>query len=176
VTLTVTAAQAQDEPLIRQLHAEAVAWLSEQGTDQWQPSAMRTHPPAERTLAASIGRGEVFLMREDDRVVGTLMLDDYADPDFWTADDDPGSALYVHRMIVTREASGRDLGGAMLDWAAKQAARTGRAWLRLDAWRTNLALHRYYERHGFIRVRTVDLPHRGSGALYQRPAHALLPN
>jgi GNAT superfamily N-acetyltransferase len=122
---------------------------------------MRTHPPADRTLAAAISRSEVFLVRQDGRVVGTLTLDDYADPEFWTPDDDPGSALYVHRMIVTREAPGQDLGGAMLDWAAKQAARTGRAWLCLDAWRTNLALHRYYERHGFVRVRTVVLPHRG---------------
>lgn len=51
-----------------------------------------------------------------------------------------------------------------------QAARAGKTWLRLDAWRTNTALHDYYRRHGFTDVRIVDLPWRGSGALFQRPA------
>jgi hypothetical protein len=42
------------------------------------------------------------------------------------------------------------------------------AGLRLDAWRTNEALHAYYRKAGFQHVRTVEYPHRGSGALFQR--------
>jgi GNAT superfamily N-acetyltransferase len=52
----------------------------------------------------------------------------------------PERALYVHRMVVTRSAAGGDIGGVMLDWAADLAAGRGLAWLRLDAWRTNLRL------------------------------------
>ena len=56
----------------------------------------------------------------------------------------------------------------MLDWAADLAAGRGLTWLRLDAWRTSDRLHAYYRRHGFTHMRTVDLPHRGSGAIFQR--------
>jgi hypothetical protein len=56
----------------------------------------------------------------------------------------------------------------MLDWAAARARETGKSWLRLDAWKTNLALHRYYRSQGFALLRVVDLPHRQSGALFQR--------
>jgi GNAT superfamily N-acetyltransferase len=65
--------------------------------------------------------------------------------------------------------AGTDIGGRLLDWAGDLAASAGRRWLRLDAWKGNTALHRYYERHGFTHVRTVDLWHRGSGSLFQRP-------
>ncbi|WP_443189971.1 GNAT family N-acetyltransferase [Micromonospora sp. CB01531] len=51
----------------------------------------------------------------------------------------------MHRMIVDRASAGRNIGGALLDWATKAAASKGCRWFRLDAWRTNEALHRYYE-------------------------------
>lgn len=171
MTLTFEQAKPEDEPIIRELQAEAVGWLAEKGTDQWQPAAMierQKTKPEERNLPDQIERGEVFLVKDQGQVVGMFALDEYADPEFWTDSDEPKSALYIHQMIVSRDSSGRDLGAVMLDWASDQAARTGRTWLRLDAWRTNTALHDYYRRHGFEHVRTITLPWRGSGALFQR--------
>lgn len=103
-----------------------------------------------------------------DAVIGTITVDDFADPEFWSATDSPESALYVHRMVVDRGVKGRNIGGALLDAAADIAKAGNRRWLRLDAWRTNSALHKYYERQGFVRVRTVNLAHPGSGALFQK--------
>ena len=57
-----------------------------------------------------------------------------------------------------------------VDETSGEAEHAGRKWLRLDAWRTNTALHDYYRRHGFADVSTISLPWRGSGALFQRPA------
>ena len=78
--------------------------------------------------------------------------------------------MYVHRMVVARDLGGRNLGAAMLDWAGRHAQRHGKPWVRLDAWRTNTALHRYYLDRGFHRVRTCELAWRGSGELFQRRA------
>jgi len=52
--------------------------------------------------------------------------------------------------------------------AAEMAADAGKQWLRQDAGRTNEDLHAYYRRLGFDHIRTVELPHCGSGALFQR--------
>lgn len=148
-----------------------MAWLAACGTDQWQARyRARRVNPAQRGLAAAIRRREAHLLREGTEVVAFLILDDYADPEFRTPDDEPDSGLYVHSMLVSRRHAGQDLGGRLLDWAGDQAARAGKTWLRLDAWRTNTKLHSYYLRHGFTHLRTVALPHRGSGALFQRPA------
>ncbi|MCX4387635.1 hypothetical protein OG777_11920 [Micromonospora peucetia] len=43
------------------------------------------------------------------------------------------------------------------------------AYLRLNAWKANAALHCYYLGQGFRHVRTVDVPGRNSGALFERP-------
>src|SRR5690606_2841720 len=140
------------------------------GLDQWQPGQPRI--PTRASTEDAIRRGACYLAYEDGTLVGTLTVDDRADPEFWTAAERAQPALYVHRMIVARRAAGRDVGGRLLDWAADLAACTGNQWLRLDAWKTNTALHRYYEDHGFTHVRTVDLPHRGSGGLFQRSVAA----
>jgi GNAT superfamily N-acetyltransferase len=98
-----------------------------------------------------------------------MTVDEYADPEFWHPEDDPGSALYVHRMVVRRSEAGRDLGAVLLDCAEQLAADRRKKWVRLDARRTNTDLHAYYVAHGFTHVRTVCLDHRPSGALFQRP-------
>lgn len=73
-------------------------------------------------------------------------------------------------MAVARTAAGQNIGARMLDWASFRAAQQGKELLRLDAWKTNPGLHRYYEGQGFTMVRLVDLPHRQSGALFERPS------
>jgi hypothetical protein len=77
-------------------------------------------------------------------------------------------------MVTTREVAGREIGSALLDWASRRAASHGKRWIRLDAWRSNADLHRYYVQRGFHHVRTVELPHRRSGALFQREANMVL--
>jgi GNAT superfamily N-acetyltransferase len=98
-----------------------------------------------------------------------VQVDSSADPEFWEEGDGPDAALYVHRMAVSRKAAGANVGAVLLDWATERAFEAGKTWLRLDAWKDNPGLHRYYEKVGFQLVRIVDLPHRRSGALYQRP-------
>ncbi|MFD4907527.1 GNAT family N-acetyltransferase [Kitasatospora purpeofusca] len=160
--LEMRAAAPDELPLVEGLLIGAGEWLASLGSDQWQ------FPPRRARLLESMGRGECFLAFQDGQLVGTLTVDEQADPEFWRADDDPETALYVHRMAVARDAAGQAIGARMLDWATARAAAAGKARLRLDAWKTNPGLHRYYLGQGFTLVRTVDLLHRQSGALFER--------
>lgn len=148
--------------VVEGLLVEVSQWLASRGIDQWQ------YPPHRDRIVRALARGEVFLAIVDGKAVGTLQLDDYADPEFWTPDDQPEKALYIHRMAVSRSAAGQDIGTRMLHWAARHAAQSGKPLLRLDAWKSNPGLHRYYESQGFYLVGLRDLPHRQSGALFQR--------
>lgn len=73
-------------------------------------------------------------------------------------------------MTVARAYAGQGLGAELLDWAGTRAALDGATWLRIDVWTTNERLQKYYLDLGFTHVRTVDLAHNPSGALFQRPA------
>ncbi|WP_326842906.1 GNAT family N-acetyltransferase [Streptomyces sp. NBC_01558] len=141
---------------------EASAWLASRGIDQWQ------YPPHRDRIETALELGVCFLAFEEGKAIATIQVDEFADPEFWTPQDDPSRALYVHRMAVSRSASSRDVGAQLLDWAAERATSQGKRWLRLDAWKDNEGLHRYYERRRFVLLRIVDLPHRRSGALFQR--------
>jgi GNAT superfamily N-acetyltransferase len=163
VTHLIRRARPDEAGTVADMWDEAGRWLASIGSDQWQ------YPARAGRIAASIVAGECWLVERDGDPVATVTLDSYADPDFWTLDDEPDSALYAHRMVVRRAAAGARLGSALLDWACARAEGVGRGWLRLDAWRTNERLRAYSEGEGFALVRVVDAPHRRSGALYQRP-------
>ncbi|MBY8879096.1 GNAT family N-acetyltransferase [Actinacidiphila acidipaludis] len=161
--ITMRPAKPSELGTVEDLLTEASVWLAQRGIDQWQ------FPPHRDRITHAIEHGECFIAEMDGTIIGTITLDAHPDPEFWVADDEPNDALYVHRMAVTRKAAGAGVGAVMLEWASKRAAEAGKGWLRLDAWRTNEGLHRYYTDQGFTLVRIVSLAHRGSGALFQRP-------
>ncbi len=160
--LHIRAAQSEELGTVESILRGASTWLASRGIDQWQ------YPPHRDRITGALERGDCFLAFVDGHPVATIQVDTFADSEFWEPADRPDSALYVHRMAVSRSSAGMGVGSALLDWATERAVTAGKAWLRLDAWKDNPGLHRYYEGEGFNLLRIVDLPHRKSGALFQR--------
>ncbi|WP_052862863.1 GNAT family N-acetyltransferase [Streptomyces niger] len=159
--LDIRPARPDELDTVEGLWVEASRWLASKGSDQWQ------YPPRRRRMAEAIRARECHLAYRDGQLVGTVTVQQKGDPEWW-ADDDPASALYVHDLAVSRAAAGQAIGAGLLDWAGELAAGEGKTWLRLEAWKTNHLLHHYYLAQGFQLLRIVDLPHRHSGALFQR--------
>jgi ribosomal protein S18 acetylase RimI-like enzyme len=155
------------DTVVELLH-DAYDWLITQGiTDQW------AEPFPRESVEQLIERGEVYVVSRAGEVIATFTLTYHADPELW--DDPPDDAGYIRRLVVDRAHAGHNIGGQLLDHAGDLAAATGRQWLRLDCAKNNTRLHDYYRTHGFEHLGTIDLPHRQSGALFQRlarvPAH-----
>ncbi|MBB4689050.1 GNAT family N-acetyltransferase [Amycolatopsis jiangsuensis] len=142
----------------------AIPWLTERGLDQWYGVPWRAEE-----LTPGIAAGIVHLVSDGATPVATMTLNPDADPAFWQPADEPRCALYLTHFGVDRSRGGQGIGTWMIDQAAHRAAGDGKQWLRLDAWKSNTALHAYYRRQGFRHLRTVDVPGRGTGALFQRP-------
>ncbi|RCG32492.1 GNAT family N-acetyltransferase [Sphaerisporangium album] len=170
-SLTLRTATLDDLPGVLALLAETAGWLNGRGIRQWPAGGF----PAAR-IEPLITAGTLYVLDGEDGEDGTggpaatMALDDHADPEFWRRSDHPETGLYVHKLAVRRAFSGRGLGETLLDWAALRVAASGRRWLRLDCSKDNPDLQGYYSKLGFRHVRTVDLPHRASGALFQRAA------
>ncbi|WP_329187116.1 GNAT family N-acetyltransferase [Actinacidiphila glaucinigra] len=165
-------AAAGDVPALLSLRKEAEGWLRNKGTDQW--SDPETGELAITKWRASIDEGRAWVVADEQNQVLATVSRGPVDRDFWTDTDRPESALYLYKLIVSREAAGRHLGTRVIDWMSRLAALEGRAWVRIDTWRTNTDLHAYYERLGFGHVRTEAPAHRRSGWLAQRPAGQLV--
>ncbi|MBP2702843.1 GNAT family N-acetyltransferase [Microbispora sp. RL4-1S] len=169
--LTLRPALPDDLPAVLDLLTATARWLDSRGVRQWPVAGF----PADR-IEPLIAQGAMYVLDggEGRAPVATVSLDGRADPEFWRPADRPGDALYVHKLAVSRSYSGRGLGEALLDWAGLRADAEGRRLLRLDCAKDNPRLQAYYRAAGFRHVRTVDLPHRASGALFERPASAAL--
>jgi GNAT superfamily N-acetyltransferase len=175
--IEIRRARITEADAVLDLWREARRWLAAAGTDQWQPHRGETDVSLTARVRANVAHtietGDCYIAIHKGVIVGTITVDERADPEFWRPGDNPPAALYVHRMIVRRGFAGQGIGKILLDWADKLASARGRWLLRLDAWQSNKALHRYYESQGFSQVRILRFEHRGSGALFQRPVTTL---
>ncbi|GAA1376737.1 hypothetical protein GCM10009612_75590 [Streptomyces beijiangensis] len=150
------------------LRIEAEEWLATAGIDQWRDPA--TRGPALAKWHVDIAAGRTWVVLDDDQAVLATVTLAPADLDFWRAEDDPESAVYVAKLITGRKAGGLQLGGRILDWVGSAARGADRPWVRLDCWRSNAQLQDFYLREGFEHVRTEAPAHRLSGWMAQRPA------
>jgi ribosomal protein S18 acetylase RimI-like enzyme len=161
--LTIRTARTEDLPAIAKLLEQAGDWMRSQGIgDQWPIRFPLTD------LAARRDRGELHIACHGATPVGTFALDYHADPEFWHDDPDGKLAGYLHRLAVARTHAGHGIGAQLVDHADRLVTDAGRRWLRLDCAKHNTRLHDYYRRLGFTQVGSIDLPHRKSGALFQR--------
>lgn len=154
-----------DLPEVMALLDERKWWLHERGGDQWN-----TGRAFDSRMANAVGRGNTWLLRDDDLPVATLTITSEGDPDFWTSEELREPALYLGKMASAVRRSSEGLGSLMLSWAQDRAARSGFDLLRWDVWRTNEKLQGYYRSIGGRYVRTVHAAHRQSGALFEVPA------
>jgi GNAT superfamily N-acetyltransferase len=154
------------------LRTDAENWLRQIGSDQWSDPETGSRAIAKWHQAIEDGRTWVIL-DDDEAVLGTVSRGP-ADRDFWNDTDQPHTAFYLYKLIISRGAAGTGIGSLVLDWACRVAGLEGRRWLRIDCWRTAHGLQRYYERLGFTHVRTEAPSHRKSGWLAQRPSGTIL--
>lgn len=172
MTYRIRPASRADVPDLMALRTEAEGWLPSVGTDQWSDPETGGRAIAKWRESIDDGRAWVIL-----NAVGTTVATvsrGPADRDFWHEDDLPETGFYMYKLITSRAVRGQGLGSLVIDWACRVASIEGRDWVRIDCWRTNTGLQRYYEDLGFQHVRTEAPVHRKSGWLAQRPSTLLL--
>lgn len=146
------------------LRREAEEWLTERGIEQW--TAKWTSVGDEK-LERAVRQQRAWVIEIENEVGATVTLGG-PDEDLWRVEDGP--ALYLYKLIVARRHAGYGLGALIVDWACDRAALYGYPWLRLDVWPSNPGIQNYYRRLGFAHVRTMNIPGRDTGALFQRRA------
>lgn len=137
-----------DMAVILRLIKEAADWLRTQGTDQWaRPWPNRAG--RDRMIRAALREGKTWICRDNGTAVATITPDPAEDP-YWSREQRGEPAVYIHRLVVSRQYAGAGLGAALLDWAGRAARREhGAKWIRVSAWTTNKRLHDYYLAQGF---------------------------
>lgn len=139
----------------------AQAWLRARGLGQYVPAA---HDEYADAIRSRVELGTMYVIWDDGEAVGFFSLETSPSP-WWPADGTP--ALYLAGMVVARMASGRGVGGFIIEWCVAEARRLGRNCVRLDCHADNAWLCRYYEAHGFEPRGRVEQHPGYYGCLYQ---------
>lgn len=149
--------------LVHQVRDDAGEWLATKGTDQYRGGLdlVRVHA----NIDSDLDRCPFVGWEIDGRVMAMMALIE-PEAEFWTAEELAEPQVYISRFFVVEH--GKGYGSALLEAVIDRARREGKRWMRLNCWSTNTKLHQYYVNHGFIHVRTCDVPGRMSGALFQR--------
>jgi ribosomal protein S18 acetylase RimI-like enzyme len=170
----IRAARPDDLAGILRLIGSSAAWLREQkATDQWaRPWPNRGDRDAR--IAQGIEDGLTWMVEDNEgTLIGTVTCREHGNDKLWTAAEMAERAVYVSRLIVSRDHAGLGIGAALIHWAAARAVdEWGAAWTRVDVWTTNTALHQYYKAQGFEHLRTLEFEdpwEYPSAALFQRP-------
>lgn len=186
-------AKPQDMRAIIGLIDQAADWLRrEKGTDQWQrpwPDRQardqrifrgikngRTWVVEERTGPLADGAG----LATAESLVGTISCGRGGNKKLWTQRERNEPAVYISRLIVSREYSGRGIGASLIDWAGLRGIKNWQAeWVRLDVWTTNDGLQAYYKAQGFTHLRTLQFAdpwEYPSAAVFQKAAAGIARN
>lgn len=167
MTMTIRLARQDDLPVVHRLIHAAADWIHGRGYDQWPHESPTL---GYERLGQQIERGETYLLIDRQEPVATIAVSAEGDPDFWSESELAESAVYLSKAAVAVNRRGQDIGSMMMRWVVDKAYRSGVRYARLDAWKTNPELQDYYRRRGWHYLRTVELPHRRSGALFERRA------
>lgn len=135
-------AAAADLDAVIQLLWEARDWQRARGVEVWREFDRAG-------IAADISGGLVQVAKEEGAVRGAVTLVE-SDIPVWGPDE--GRALYLHRLVSSRQAPGRGIGAMLIRYARFVAAWRCKKWLRLETWNENRAMRDYYEKQGFQHV------------------------
>jgi GNAT superfamily N-acetyltransferase len=160
---------------VHSLLAEASDWLRvHKRTDQWAEEWPSPEVRIQR-IGKAIQARRTWIAWDGVLAAATIT----ASPNhhgIWPKEKQREPAVYVRRLVVSRQYSGHGLGAQLLDWAGMRAtSEYGARWVRVDVWTTNTELHEYYRRQGFEFYDLCADPDYPSGALFEKPTEKINP-
>jgi GNAT superfamily N-acetyltransferase len=173
--LSLRRASERDYRQVQELIKDATHWLRTMSTDQWA-KPWPSEEGRKRRIQAAIQAGQTWIVWDSALPVATVTAS-REDHEIWPPEKHRDPAVYVARLVVRRQYSGRGLGAELLDWSGLRANRHyGARWVRVDVWRTNAKLHAYYRQQGFefygFCESIDDYP---SSALFQKRTDQIVP-
>lgn len=134
-----------DVEAITAIHEDTMRWAFERGYRKHGPYAMLREDAEQRLAQHAVYVAEHVDTSDD--AIATVTLTDEPHP-LWA--DMPEYSLYLYALAVRRDYAGKQIGRALLDWAAGMALAGGYATLRLECDADNPRLPAYYMSAGFV--------------------------
>lgn len=135
----------------RNFWAAALAYQASAQLPPWSP-----YP--EEKINDEIAAGLHFSAFMPDNVLAGFFSVALADAPIWGSKE-KGDAIYIHRMCVNPACKGNNLAASVLTWAYGYVSGSGQRFVRMDTWRDNPRLIKYYAACGFRHIGNRQMGH-----------------
>jgi ribosomal protein S18 acetylase RimI-like enzyme len=153
--IKIRQANANEVAIALALFEEAALKLREKGTNQWQHWINPT-PAYINRVQKGFDDKVYFFVEKSGQLAGMFRLMD-SDEEYWGQQRE--AAIYLHSFMTKPVFKGQGIGSAVLKLVEIQIRERGINYFRLDCIADNEALCHYYEKQGFKRVQTREMPH-----------------
>lgn len=150
---TMAQAKEEDTENVLSLLVETAQWFKDNGSTQW--NALLQGIDSHGT-AGAVQRGDVFICKDETEIAGMVMLlqkPSKWDQNLWALQEEqPNTAIYLHRLAISRKYAKHQLGEAILNWCKESIHFKGKDKIRLDCVASNEFLNAFYRRTGYTYV------------------------
>ncbi|GGW24745.1 GNAT family N-acetyltransferase [Arenibacter certesii] len=148
-------AKESDIPAILKLTAACAKAMADNGIYQWNESY-----PSQEAFGNDIQRGELFLLMENNHIVGTIVISTHMDQEYFSI---PWSTpyhnnLYIHRLAVHPTHQKKGYGKLLMDYAENFARDNSAVSVRLDTFSKNERNNIFYKKRGYQEVGHIFFP------------------
>jgi GNAT superfamily N-acetyltransferase len=146
---TIVKADVSDINTVLKLLVHAAKWLQTKNTSQWDYYLTDLEGNTEE-VRESIMEENTFLIYCEEQAIATITLEGTPnewDRDIWQDEVEEQNVMYIHRIVVHRDYSGKRIGSNLLKWAEDKARVAGKKKVRFDCLHNNKNLNNYYKQY-----------------------------
>jgi GNAT superfamily N-acetyltransferase len=129
--------------------------MIDRGIYQWND-----HYPSEEAFRKDIDRKELYVLEENDTIIGTIVLstlmDEEYDPISWSMPNN--NNIYIHRLAVHPQEQKKGYAKVLMDFAEDYARKGGFISVRLDTFSKNARNNKFYQARGYRAVGDIYFP------------------
>lgn len=137
-------AKQEEIKMIRRWLQETAISFKKRGIQQWRQFLRYENT---EIVESDFERGYLFVFENNqNQVIASISLCDKEkwDESLW---NDEVDAYYIHRIVVSKEGKGLNVGSQLVQWAKNRARESGKK-LRLDCIASNDFLQEFYQKQG----------------------------
>lgn len=151
----INLSETKDLQEIKSLTEACAVAMQEKGIFQWNE-----HYPSLEKLRADIEKRELFVLKDQDQILGIIVLTNFMDKEYvpihWLTKNN--NNLYVHRLAVHPLVWGKGYGQKLMDFAEEYARLNDFVSVRLDTFSKNKRNQRFYESRGYQKLGDIYFP------------------
>jgi len=144
--MDVVQGTASDLDHVMEIVALCVRQMQDRGSDQWDQLY-----PSRKGLEADIEAGTLYVLRDDTRLIGAVVLNETQPPEYaqleWQWRD--ARVLVIHRLCVRPDRQSIGAGRQLMAFAESFGTANGFGAIRLDTYTGNPKAAALYERRGY---------------------------